>query len=213
MNSTNQIVQVCRLLYENGWLAACDGNVSMRLDENTILITPSARHKGFLEADEIVTMNFQGEARTGTPSSEYPMHLEVYRQCPQAKAVIHAHPPVATAWSIAKPYMKELPNSALSEVILAVGKIPIVPYARPGSEELGEKLKPFLPSSRVMVLSRHGSLCWGETLDEAFFGTERLEHVARTLMYAQTISGLSELPYMEIRELKKMRNAKGDRIL
>src|SRR5581483_2454180 len=122
------------------------------------------------------------------------MHLEVYRSCPKAKAVVHAHPPTAIAWTIAHPEMKMLPSDCMSELILAVGDLPVVPYARPGTLNMGEVLRPYLPGSRVMILARHGALSWGEDLDEAYNGMERLEHTALILKSAWELGGLTALP-------------------
>lgn len=157
-----EIVDICKRLYAKNWLAACDGNVSMRLGDDQILITPSARHKGFIHENDLAIITLDGNILAGNPSSERLMHLEVYRKAPKAMAVIHAHPPVATAWSIARPDLKELPCNSCSELILALGSVPIVPYARPGTAGMGENLHPFLPKSKVMILSNHGSISWGE---------------------------------------------------
>lgn len=207
------ILEICQRLYKQGWLAACDGNVSVRLSDDRILVTPSARPKAFISADEIAVVNLQGEVLEGKPSSEVKMHLAVYRNAAKAKAVVHSHPPVATAWTIANPEMNELPCRSCSELILALGKVPFVPYARPGTEEMGKNLEEFLPKRRVMVLRNHGTLTWGEDLDEAYFGTERLEHAAKLLMYAKGLGGIPELPAAEIKELEALRETLGERIL
>ncbi len=201
------IIAVCRLLHERDWLAACDGNISVRHADGSILITPTARHKGFIAESDLALLDPAGNPLSGIPSSEKWMHLAVYRQCPDARAVVHAHPPVAIAWSVAKPNLKELPSESLSEVILAVGSIPIVPYARPGGQDLAATLKPFLPDHRVMIMARHGAVAWGESLEEAYLGIERLEHSARTLMYAKLLGGTTRLPPREVDILKRMRGA------
>ena len=114
-----QIVETCRRLYARNMLAAGDGNVSVRLNDERILITPSGRPKAFVGPEEICAINLQGDVLEGAPSGERLMHLEIYRQCPKAQVVIHAHPPHAIAWSAAKPDLGELPSDRLSEVILA----------------------------------------------------------------------------------------------
>jgi L-fuculose-phosphate aldolase len=141
------------------------------------------------------------------------MHLEVYKQCPEAVAVVHAHPPTAIAWSVAFPDLKELPANCLSEVILATGSIPFVPYARPGQLEMGTHLIPFLPQHRALILARHGALTWGQSLDEAWMGMERIEHSAQILAEAQKLGGLSELPESEVFALKEMRQKLGPKLL
>lgn len=208
-----EIVRVCRSLHNRNMLAAADGNVSCRLDEEKILITPSGRPKGFIEEDEMALISLQGEVLSGNPSGERLMHLEVYRSCPEAQAVVHAHPPTCIAWSIAQPEMTELPCEALSEVILATGGIPIVPYARPTTISMGSVLREYLPSFRVMILSRHGGLSWGESLEEAYMGMERMEHSAHILYLAHNLGQITHLPPDEIRALRVMREKIGTRTL
>ena len=203
-----QIVQVCRWLHQKNMLAAADGNVSCRLDDQNILITPSGRPKGFIQAEEIAKITLQGEVVEGKPSSEKTMHLEVYKRCQKAQAVVHAHPPACIAWSIVHPDTLELPE-AMPEVILATGGIPLVPYARPGTVDMGACLQDYLPQFRAMVLSRHGGLSWGESLQEAYMGMERIEHSAHVLCLAQALSPIRPLPSKEVESLKKIRQKMG----
>jgi L-fuculose-phosphate aldolase len=141
------------------------------------------------------------------------MHLAVYKKCPKAKAVVHAHPPTAIAFTVARPEMKELPAEALSELILAAGKVPVAPYARPGTAAMGEVLEPFLPASRVILLARHGALSWGEDLEEAYNGMERLEHISQILKSAEELGGITSLPREEVEVLRAMRAKMGERSL
>lgn len=208
-----EIVEVCQRLHQQGWLAACDGNVSMRLDDGRILITPSARPKGMIAEHEMAILSLDGETLAGRPSSEKLMHLEIYRHCPKAKAVVHAHPPTAIAWTIGHPELKELPANSCSELILAMGSVPFVPYARPGTLDMGTNLLPYLPAHRVLLLRNHGALTWGEDLEEAYLGTERLEHSALLLLNAASLGKLHELPATEIAALKELRKEIGERVL
>lgn len=209
----NKIIKVCKRLYKKNLLAAADGNISCRVGHR-ILITPSGVHKGFLKKEQLAVLDLEsGEALLGTPSSEKLMHLEVYKKCDKAKAVIHAHPPTAVAWSIARPRLQELPSESLSEVILAVGHIPFVPYARPGTLQMAEVLAPYLPDRRTMILSRHGALCWGESLEEAFNGMERIESSAHMLFLAEQLGGITNLPDEEVANLKELRKKLGERSL
>ena len=192
-------------------LAGADGNVSCRSEDGKLLMTPSGRVKSHLNPQDILTLDDSGESPDGERlSSEKDMHLTVYRHCPPAKAVIHAHPPFAVAWSVARPEQRFLPTNVLSEVILACGDIPIVPFAFPGTAGLGEALSDFLPRHRVMILARHGALSWGESLEEAWRGMERLEHAAETLYRAEQLGGLTFLSEDEERVLRQMREKKGD---
>ncbi len=211
--TANAILETCHELNRKNYLAAADGNVSVRLSDKEILITPAGLSKARIRAEDLALISLENEVLQGKPSSERLMHLEIYRQCPQAKAVVHAHPPTAIAWTIARPELTELPAECMSELILAVGKVPVVPYARPGTLEMGTHLHPFLPSCRALLLARHGALCWGESLEEALGGMERIEHSALILKSAQELGGLTSLPAKEVEALREMRKKLGDKIL
>lgn len=208
-----QIREVARRLYARNMLAAADGNISVRLSKNEILITPSGVSKAFIQIEDLAIMTMDNQILWGNASSERLMHLEVYLRCPEAAAVVHAHPPTAIAWSIAKTELKTLPSTSLSEVILACGEIPFVPYARPGTAEMAQNLTPFLPEYRALILSRHGALCWGESLEEAWRGMERIEHSSEVLWRAQQLGGLTPLPEEEVAVLKEMRHKIGKKLL
>lgn len=194
-------------------LSAADGNVSVRLSDQEILITPTGMNKARISPADVAVVTLDNRVLSGNPSGERLMHLEIYQRVPSAKAVVHAHPPTAIAWSIAFPEQKELPSSAMSELILAVGSVPIAPYARPGSKAMGEVLLPFLPQSRVMILARHGALSWGEDLEESYNGMERLEHTVQILKSAHELGRISALPEEEVKVLREMRAKLGNRTL
>lgn len=211
--ASSAIIEIGRRLYQKNLLAAADGNISCRLEDGTFLITPSGMPKGFILADDLAIISQQGGVIKGKPSSETPMHLQIFNHCPLAKVVIHAHPPTAVAWSIAFPQDQCLPSSAMSEMILALGELPIVPYARPGTEDMAKNLLPYLPKRRAMILARHGALSWGETMQEALNGMERIEHCAQMLFLAKQLAGVTHLPVEEITFLKQCREKLGDRNL
>lgn len=210
---SSDIQQACKRLWDRNMLASADGNVSVRLSDQEILITPSGISKAFMKPEEICVVDIEGNLIQGKASSERLMHLQVYRQCPKARAVVHAHPPHAIAWSVAHPELKELPKECMSELILAAGRIPIAAYARPGTEAMGEVLSHFLPNHRLMILSRHGGLAWGESLEEAVNGMERLEHSAQILFLAHQLGGLTSLPAEEVSVLQEMRKKLGEKLL
>lgn len=204
------IVDICRTLYERDLLAACDGNVSVKLDDDHFLITPSGVHKGFLQPDQMVVMKMSGEVLCGTPSSEWRLHHAIYQNCPKANAVIHAHPPTAVGWTLANPEAEELPSKNLPEVILAMGRVRVASYKPPGGDVIAEGVIPFLPKARAILLARHGSLVWGETLEEAFFGTERIEHTAKMLLSAHSFGGAQPLSENQLNDLFEIRKQLGD---
>src|SRR5690606_17244865 len=162
----------------------------------------SGINKGFLKPHQMCMVSYQGEVISGEPSTELMVHLNVYHGRPEARCVIHAHPPHAIAYSISKPSEQELPLGSMPEVILGVDRIPIVPYARPGTPELASTIREYLPTSRVMIMARHGVLSWGESLEEAYNGIERVEHSTQILCYASLLGGATNLPEDELNALR-----------
>ncbi len=207
------LLDTCRRLHAAGLLAASDGNLSVRLPNGLIAMTPSGVPKAKVQLGDLAYLQLDGAIVEGLPSSERAMHLAIYNAVPQAKAIVHAHPPTAIAWSLARPELQELPSDGLPEVILAAGRIPIVPMAMPGTEAMGANLLPFLPAHRLMILARHGGLCWGEHMNEAAGGMERLEQVATILWKAETLGGAKPLSPAEIEELRALRAKLGPRII
>lgn len=186
-----KIIEVCRRLHQGKMLAATTGNISYRINDDRILITPSRKPKAFIEEiKEIAVTNLKGEAVSGQPSMERFLHISVYRQCPEARAVVHAHPPTLMAWAMARSDLKVLPMSSLPNAISAAGRIPFVPFSPTQPEEMDQRLSPYLPQDRAMILVNEGGLSWGENLEEAYNGIERMEHAARILYLAHGL-GLS----------------------
>lgn len=209
----HDLLDACRRLHASGLLAASDGNLSVRLPDGRIAMTPSGVPKARVQLEELAYLALDGAILSGRPSSERAMHLAIYRAVPEAKAVVHAHPPTAIAWSLARPELEELPSDGLPEVILAAGRIPVVPMAIPGTEAMGTNLLPFLPERRLMILARHGGLCWGESMEEAVGGLERLEQVAEILWKAETLGGAKPLSTDELIELRRLRTKIGPKII
>jgi L-fuculose-phosphate aldolase len=223
----SQMLRAAQRLYNRNMLAGADGNISYRLSEKEILITPSRVAKAFmcphllgqgglsgqdgLECQEFPIVSVDGQILKGSPSSEYRMHLAVYQNCPKAVTVVHAHPVHAVAWSVACPNLTELPKNILAELIVNVGAIPIVPFTLPGTQSLGDILKPYLPQNRVMILARHGALSWGEDLDEAMNGMERIEHTAEVLFKAKMLGNLGAFEDGIVSQLEEIRKKLGER--
>jgi L-fuculose-phosphate aldolase len=208
-----EIRDACAHLHARGLLAAADGNVSVRLPDDTVLLTPAGVNKARLPPGSLARVALDGRVIEGRPSKELAMHLAVYGACPDARVVVHAHPPTAIAWTLARPELEELPTDSLPELLLAAGRVPIVPYARPATEELGTVLLPFLPGHRLLLLSRHGALAWGESMEEAINGIERLEHSALILKAAEELGGSTPLPPAELEALRALKARLGPRLL
>lgn len=208
-----EMIFSAKRLHQKNMLAAADGNISYRISDNEILMTPAGKAKAFIQVQDIATITLNNKIISGNPSSERLMHLTIFQHCEKAKCVVHAHPPTAIAWTIARPYLTELPNECLSELILATGRVPIASYARPGTQAMGDVLIPFLPECRIIILGRHGALAWGESIEEATNGLERLEHSAEILLRAEQLGGITNLPAEEVAILKNMRQKIGDKII
>lgn len=203
--SLAHVVEIARRLHAKSYLAAFDGNISFRTAENLVAITPTACAKAYMRPEDMCLMALDGRVLFGEPSSEKWMHLEIYKRVNRAQAVVHAHPPQAIAWSLAHPEDRFLPTRVLSELVLAVGAVPIVPFQIPGTASMGEALHEFLPDHQALILARHGALAWGASLDEAYFGIERLEHAATVLLAARQLGPLREMGDEAFRSLSEMR--------
>lgn len=188
----DQIVTVCRRLYERGLIAGPDGNVSVRLENGDILITPSGRSKIDVTADTLLVVDASGRviAGDGSPSSEIRMHLRIYQRRADVHAVVHAHPPTATGFGVAG---QSFTAPVLPEVILQMGTVPLVPYATPGTDALPDSLEPFLMEHDCFLLANHGATTVGSTLEIAHQRMESLEHAARIVFVARSLGTVNEL--------------------
>lgn len=195
-----EIVQFCRLLHQRDFLAANDGNVSARLSGGRILITPTGRHKGLIEPEELVVVDESGKpvSGQGRPSGEIAMHLAALRMRPDCSVVMHAHPPTCIALSLLRHIRL---NGVLPRVALSIGELAIVPYARPVTEELGDALAAYIERHDGLILERHGTVTVGKSVEEAYARTERLEHAAKVLWMAYAVGRPVPLPESEWRAL------------
>jgi L-fuculose-phosphate aldolase len=195
-------------MWERGYVAASDGNLSARLATDRLLVTSSGCSKGFLSADELLVLDMEGiptatHRRRGLhPSSEIQMHLEVYRQRPDVQAVIHAHPPLAIACSIAG---MSLARCVLPEVIVSLGGIPTTEYATPSTEEVPESIRAAIQDYDAMVLAHHGSLTVGRTMWEAYMRLEKVEHTAQITLAAHQLGRVDTLSAGDVEKLVEMR--------
>jgi len=197
-----EIVQVCRLLHRKNYLAATDGNVSVRLGDR-VLVTPSGVHKGLMEADQVITVDLTGRVLMGEgkPTSEIRMHLLAYELRPEVGAVVHAHLPYATACTLAGISLLE---PILPEVVITLGGIPTAPYATPGSEEVPEAIRGFIREFDALLLSRHGAMTVGQDVMDAYNKMEKLEHTARVVLAARLQGPVAPLPPGEVEKLRRL---------
>jgi len=177
---------VCRLAWEKGLIAAKDGNVSVRLDDGHLLVTPAGQTKGDLAPSDLVVTDLRGRPFDGParPSSEVAMHCAVYAERPDVHAVIHAHPPCAVAHTIAGVPLEPL----MPEALVELGRVVTLPFTLPGSDAVPEAVRGPVRAADVLMLSRHGSLCTGPDLRTAYHRLEVLEHTARISLYARQLA-------------------------
>lgn len=200
------IVRVCRRLYERGLIAGGEGNVSARRDSQTLLVTPSGASKVDVLEDDLVVVDLAGNpvAGSGRASSELGMHLRIYERRPDVGAVVHAHPPFATAFAVAG---EDLMSPVLPEIVVLIGGVPLVPYATPGSPALAAAIEPFLELHDAFLMANHGATSFGSTLSIAHQRMESLEHAARTLFLARSLGRVTPLSDEQRDALVRLRHA------
>ncbi len=194
------IVCICRMLHRKNYLAATDGNVSVRLGDR-LLTTPSGVHKGLMEADQVITVDLAGKVLEGAgrPTSEIRMHLLAYELRPDISAVVHAHLPYATACTLAG---IDLLEPILPEVVITLGGIPTAPYATPGTDEVPNSIREFIQDYDAILLSRHGAMTVGRDVRDAYNKMEKLEHTARVVLAARLQGQIRPIPEAEAEKLR-----------
>ena len=203
-----EMLRVGRLMWERGFVAATDGNLSARMGADRLLVTASGVSKGFLSDEDLVVIRMDGETvssyrgRDARPSTEIALHLEVYRQRPDVNAVVHAHPPLATAFSIAG---VSLARCVIPEVIVTLGGIPTAEYATPGTPEVPVSIRQAIGEYDAMILAHHGSLTVGDTLWEAYLRLEKVEHTAEITLAAQQLGQVNTLSPQAVEKLAEKR--------
>jgi L-fuculose-phosphate aldolase len=202
------IVQIGKLVFQKGWVAANDGNISLRLDAERILATPTGVCKGMLSVDDLIIVDNQGNKISGRleRTSEIAMHLKIYEMRPDIRGVLHAHPPVATGFATAG---RPLNLGLLPEVVISLGCVPIADYGLPGTPALTEPMLPLIPKYDAILMANHGAVCYGEDVFKAYFRMETMEHFARIQLVAELLGGPKVLPREEVDKLLDSRTRYG----
>jgi len=199
-----EIVDFGHRMYQRGMLAGSDGNISVRLDDDRIMVTPSGRPKGFMAPDDLAIVDINGKHLQGTQkaSSEIKMHLFVYQNRPDVRACVHSHAPYATAFAVAGIALGE---DILPEVVLFVGGVPLTDYAPPGTDAVPKSLEPHIEQNNAFLLRNHGLLTLGRSLEEAYHRHETVEHCARIIHLARQLGNVDSIPSDDFKRLEKMR--------
>lgn len=208
LQARKDIVYYSHKVHAEGLVSATDGNLSVRLDEEHVLITPSSLRKEDMFIDAPIVIDMQGKLVAGDrrPSTELKVHLEAYRQRPDVQAVIHAHPPKAIAFTIAEVPMD---TCMLPEVVVTMGSVPVAPYAAPSTEALPESMRELVRHADTLMLARHGSVTVGKDLGDAFKKLEKLEHNAQIMIYARILGGAKPFSNSELVQLEELRDFYG----
>ena len=202
------LVRFGKMLHSQGFVAATDGNLSVRLDDERILITPTCVSKGMMRAQDMVIVGLDGRKLNGSsnPSSEITMHLTIYRMRPDVGAVVHAHPCTATGFASAGMALDE---PLCSEVVITLGSVPLAPYATTGSMELSDSLRPFIPYHDAILMANHGVVTYGADLRQAYMRMEAVEHYARIVLTTRLLGSAQSIDSRELEKLVAVRSQYG----
>lgn len=202
-----QICDVCRKMWQLGWVAANDGNVSARLEDGTFLCTPTGMSKSMIEPQKLLRINAHGEVLEGEaglhPSSELKMHLRCYEKRPDVWSVLHAHPPGATGFAVAH---KAMDMYNMIEDVAVIGSVPLTPYGTPSTSEVPDAIEPYLEEHDVMLLENHGALSVGADVLTAYYRMESLELWAKITINAVILGGSHDISRENIQKLIDLRS-------
>jgi len=203
-----QICEVGRRLYNKGFAAANDGNISIRLNEREILCTPTGVSKGFMKPDDCCVVDYQGKQLRGVKkrTSEILLHLTAYRDNPKVMGVVHCHPPHATAFAIAH---EPIPKCILPEVEVFLGEVPIAEYETPGTQKFAETISPYVNDSSIVILANHGTIAFSKDLMTAYFNTEILDAYCKMLILARQLGRINFFTEQQTKELLEFKKRLG----
>ncbi len=212
MNNLHQLkLEICdigRRIYNKGFAAGNDGNISYRLSEKEVLCTPTMISKGFMKPEDLCIVDMDGNQISGKRkrSSEIRLHLTIMKARPDVKSVVHCHPPHATAFAVAR---EPIPQCVLPEIEVFLGDVPITTYATPGDQKFADTVLPFVEKTNVIILANHGTVSYGDTVEKAYWWTEILDAYCRILMMARDLGKVNYFTEKETRELLDLKNKWG----
>jgi L-fuculose-phosphate aldolase len=198
------ICEIGRRIYAKGFAAANDGNITVRVGDNEVLCTPTMHCKGFLKPEDICLIDMTGKQLGGIKkrSSEALLHLEIYRQRPDVKSVVHCHPPHACAFAIAR---EPIPQCILPEVEVFLGDVPITKYETPGGQAFADTIRPFVSKTNVILLANHGTVSYGTDVERAYWWTEILDAYCRMLLLSKQLGRVNYFDEQKERELLELK--------
>jgi L-fuculose-phosphate aldolase len=204
MSLKSDLIYFSKLCYKNGYVAATDGNISVRTRKNYILTTATEICKGYVTNKDLVKVDFRGKIIEGKkkPSTELKLHMNIYKQRKDVNAVVHTHPKFASAFAAAG---IALDKPVFPEIYLKLKKIPLAKYSTPGTEEVPLSISPYVKEYNAILLANHGLVTFGKSLEEAYFLTEKVEQFAEIIFYARMLGGEKRLTNAQINKLDKLK--------
>jgi len=203
-----EMCEIGQRIYNRGFAAANDGNITYRISENEVLCTPTMISKGFMKPEDICLVDMDGNQLSGhrKRSSEALLHLTIMKERDDVKSIVHCHPPHATAFAVAR---EPIPQCVLPEVEVFLGDVPIAKYETPGGQGLADTILPFVKKTNVVILANHGTVSWGENVERAYWWTEILDAYCRILMLARDLGRVHYFNEKETRELLDLKTRFG----
>ncbi len=203
-----EICEIGRRLYNKGFAAANDGNITIRLNEREVLCTPTMVSKGFMKPEDICKVDYEGDQLAGTRkrTSEVLLHLAVYKTRPDVNAAVHCHPPHATAFAVAQ---EPIPKCILPEVEVFLGEVPTVRYETPGTQKFAETIIPYVKDCNTIILANHGTVTFGPNLENAYFNTEIIDAYCRILILARQLGRVNYFTEGQTKELLDIKKRLG----
>jgi L-fuculose-phosphate aldolase len=199
-----EILHFGKMLHDRGLIAATDGNISVRLNEASVLVTPTCMSKGMMSSGDLLVVDMHGRKVSGfrDVTSEIGMHMTIYRMRPDINAIVHAHPPTATGFAACG---LALDQALISEVLLSLGAVPLARYATPGTSELSDALEPFIPDHDAVLMANHGVVTYGSDLMQAYMNMETVEHFAKIALVVKQLGCERPLAAEQVNKLHEMR--------
>ena len=201
----NDIIDICKRVHSNGWVASNDGNISIRIGPNAVLCTPTGMSKGYLRTDQLVKVDMDGNKLEGEleASSEVKIHLDVYKNKKGINSAVHAHPPYATAYAVAG---IPLDQCVIPEIIVSLGSIPLTKYGTPSTQEIPESIRKYLPDHNAFLLENHGAFTIGNDVHQAYYRMESMEHFAKISLLARTLGNVNTISEENVQKIMDMRS-------
>ena len=200
----NDIIEICKRVYRNGWVASNDGNISIRISTDEVLCTPTGRSKGYLTPDQLVKVDMDGNKLEGAleASSEVKIHLDVYKHKEGVYAAVHAHPPYATAHAVAG---IPLDQCVIPEIIISLGAIPLTEYGTPSTQEIPDNIRKYLKDYNAFLMQNHGAFTIGADVYQAYYRMESVELFAKINLLARTLGNVNNISEENVRKIMEMR--------